>query len=32
MTLTGEELCIMLSGTRVELKLKRSEVTERKTM
>ena len=32
MTLTGEELGIMLSGTRVELKLKRGEVSERKVM
>jgi transposase len=32
MTLTCEELGIMLSGTKVELKLKRSEVTERKTI
>lgn len=32
MTLTCEELSIMLSGTRVELKLRRSEVFERKTM
>ncbi len=32
MTLTCEELGIMLSGTRVELKLKRSEVSERKVM
>ncbi len=30
MTLTCEELNIMLSGTRVELKLKRNEVLERK--
>lgn len=29
MTLTGEELSILLSGTRVELKLKRKEVFER---
>jgi transposase len=32
MALTGEELSIMLSGTRVELKLRRNEVFERKTM
>ncbi len=32
MALTSEELGIMLSGTRVELKLKRSEVSERKVM
>jgi transposase len=31
MTLTGEELSYLLSGTRVELKLKRNEVFERKT-
>ena len=30
MELTGEELAVMLSGTRVELKLKRNEVFERK--
>jgi hypothetical protein len=30
MTLTGEELSYLLGGTRVELKLKRSEVIERK--
>jgi len=30
MTLTGEELSYLLGGTRVELKLKRSEVNERK--
>lgn len=30
MTLTGEELSILLSGTRIELKLKRKEVFERK--
>ncbi len=30
MTLSGEELSILLGGTRVELKLKRSEVLERK--
>ena len=30
MTLTGEELSYLLSGTRVELKLKRNEVFERK--
>jgi len=32
MTLTSEEMQILLSGTRVELKLKRSEVLERKVM
>jgi len=32
MTLTGEELTYLLSGTRVELKLKRDEVFERKTV
>ena len=32
MTLTGEELTYLLSGTRVELKLKRNEVFERKTV
>jgi len=31
MSLTGEELSYLLSGTRVELKLKRNEVFERKT-
>ena len=30
MTLTGDELRILLSGTRVELKIKRNEVFERK--
>lgn len=30
MKLTGEELSVLLGGVRVELKLKRSEVTERK--
>ena len=30
MTLTGEELTYLLGGTRVELKLKRNEVFERK--
>ena len=30
MTLTGEELTILLGGARVELKLKRNEVTERR--
>ena len=29
MTLTGEELSVLLSGVRVELKLKRNEVLER---
>jgi len=29
MTLTGEELSILLGGARVELKLKRNEVFER---
>jgi transposase len=32
MTLTGEELTYLLSGTRVELKLKRNEVFERKAV
>lgn len=32
MTLTGEELGILLGGARVELKLRRDEVFERKTM
>jgi transposase len=32
MTLTGEELSILLGGTRVELKLKRNEVTERRAV
>lgn len=32
MTLTGEELSYLLSGTRVELKIKRNEVTERCTV
>jgi transposase len=31
MALTGEELSFLLGGTRVELKLKRNEVFERKT-
>jgi len=31
MTLTGEELSFLLGGTRIELKLKRNEVFERKT-
>jgi len=30
MTLTGDELSILLSGNRVELKLKRGVITERK--
>ena len=30
MTLTGEELSCLLGGTRVELKLKRNEVVERR--
>jgi transposase len=30
MTLTGEELSILLGGARVELKLKRNEVSERR--
>jgi transposase len=30
MTLTGEELTFLLSGTRIELKLKRNDVFERK--
>jgi len=32
MTLTGEELSYLLGGTRVELKLKRNEVTERRAV
>jgi transposase len=32
MTLTGEELSFLLGGTRVELKLKRSEVFERRVV
>jgi len=32
MTLTGEELAILLGGARVELKLKRNEVFERSVM
>ena len=32
MTLTSEELTYLLSGTRVELKLKRNEVFERRTV
>ena len=32
MALTGEELNVLLGGVRVELKLKRSEVLERKTI
>ena len=32
MTLTGDELAILLNGTRVELKLKREEVFERQIM
>jgi len=32
MTLTSEELSILLSGSRLELKLKRGEVLERKVM
>lgn len=32
MALTGEELSVLLSGTRVELKIRRSEVLERKVM
>ena len=32
MALSGEELGILLGGARVELKLKRNEVTERKSM
>jgi hypothetical protein len=31
MTLTGEELSYLLGGTRIELKLKRDGVFERKT-
>ena len=32
MTLTGEELSILLGGAKVELKLRRNEVFERRTM
>jgi hypothetical protein len=32
MTLTSEELRIMLSGTKVEAKLRRREVTERRVV
>jgi len=32
MTLTGEELGIMLGGSKVELKLRRNEVTARRVM
>ena len=32
MTLTGEELSFLLGGTRVELKLKRAEVIERRAI
>ncbi len=32
MTLTGEELAYLLGGTRVELKLRRNEVTERRAV
>ena len=32
MALTGEELSVLLKGVRIELKLKRSEVKERKIM
>jgi transposase len=32
MTLTGEELSYLLGGTRVELKIKRNEVFERRTI
>jgi len=32
MTLSGEELSILLGGAKVELKLRRNEVTERKTI
>ena len=32
MTLTGEELSYLLGGTRVELKIKRNEVKERRTI
>ena len=32
MTLTGDELAILLSGTRVELKIKRSEIFERQVI
>ena len=31
MTLTGDELAFLLGGTRIELKLRRNEVFERKT-
>jgi len=32
MTLTGEELSILLGGAKIELKLKRNEVTERRAV
>ena len=32
MTLTGEELSYLLGGTRIELKIKRNEVKERRTI
>jgi transposase len=32
MTLTGDELAILLGGARVELKIKRNEVTQRKAV
>jgi transposase len=32
MTLTGEELSILLGGAKVELKLKRNEVTQRRVV
>lgn len=32
MTLTGEELSYLLGGTRVELKIRRNEVTQRRVM
>ena len=32
MTLTGEELSYLLGGTRIELKIKRNEVKERRTV
>jgi len=32
MTLTGEEVTILLGGTRIELKLKRNEVIERRVV
>ena len=32
MTLTGEEMSYLLGGTRVELKIRRNEVNQRKVM